>query len=274
MTTRRKKELTADTMTSPELAAHRRGGGILLLPVGCFEMHDRHVGLSCDTFLAEAACRVLAEEWDAVILPPIVFTYPGATTKWPGSCAIRPRETLDYIVAVVKGILRNGSQRLVLVGWHGPNGPIVQVALRQVFEETGELPILFMPNEGPFYRRIEEEFGRPHGEAAWYLASLEICGRADEFDPAVSKADEHPRDVPTFESFGKLARHGVSAPYVFVTPWSHVGWCSGLTQADAPRLAEIYREWILDNARGLPEDYEEFRKDMAAWMERAPWDEM
>ena len=50
----------ADTMTSPQMAAHRRDGGILLLPVGCFEMHDRHVGLSCDTF--RQTIRTILEE--------------------------------------------------------------------------------------------------------------------------------------------------------------------------------------------------------------------
>jgi len=274
MAEEREQKRTADTMTSPELAAHRRRNGILLLPLGCFEMHDVHVGLACDTFIAEAACRVLAEEWNAVILPAIHYTYPGATTKWPGSVGVRPREILDYVMAVVKAILRNGSKRLVLVSAHGPNTPIIQMALRQVFEETGELPIFFMPDEGPLYRQVEEEYGKPHGELAWYMASLYICGRHEEFDPAVSEADAHPRDVPAFESLGKLSRRGVSAPYVFATPWSHVGWHSGLTQDDAPRLAEIYRQCILDQARGLPEEYEQFRRDMAEAVKAAPWDEM
>lgn len=268
------RRVRADTMTSAEMAAHRRKNGILLLPVGCFEMHDLHVGMSCDTFWVEAACRVLAEEWDAVVLPPIHYTYPGATSRWPGSIAIRPREAMDYIAAVVKAVLRNGFKRLVLVNVHGPSQEIIEAALRQIFEETGETPIYFAPDDSGFRGQVEEEFGHPHGEAAYYLAALHICGRHGEFDPAVSEEEMHPRDVPAFESMGKLWRRGARGPYVFVTPWSHVGKYAGLTLEDAPRVAEMFREHLLKHARGLPEDYERFQCDMRRALQEAPWDEI
>jgi len=246
----------------------------VLLPVGCFEMHDMHVGMSCDTFWAEAACRVLAEEWDAVVLPPIHYTYPGATSRWPGSVAVRPREAMDYIVAVVKAILRNGFRRLVVVNVHGPSRELIEASLRQVFEETGEVPIHLTPDLDGFRRQVEETFGHPHGEAAFYLAALYICGRHGEFDPATSEEEMHPRDVPAFESMGRLWRHGARGPYVFVTPWSHVGRYPGLTLDDAPRLAEMFREHLLKQARGLPEEYEKFQNDMRRFLESAPWDEV
>lgn len=266
------RKLLADTMTSAEMAAHRRRDGILLLPVGCFEMHDMHVGMSCDTFWAEATCRVLAEEWGAVVLPPVHYTYPGATSRWPGTVAVRPGEVLDYITAVVKAVLRNGFKKLVVVNVHGPSHEIIEMALRQVFEETGEAPIKFTPDESAFRRQVEEEFGHPHGEAAFYLAALYICGRHGEFDPAVSEQDAHPRDVPAFESMGKLWRQGVAGPYVFVTPWSHVGRYPGLTLDDAPRLADLMRRELRKQARGLPENYERFQRDMRQALDDAPWD--
>jgi creatinine amidohydrolase/Fe(II)-dependent formamide hydrolase-like protein len=266
------KNMLADTMTSRQMAEHRRRDGILLLPVGCFEMHDMHVGLSCDTFSVEAVCRILAEEWDAVVLPPIHYTYPGATSRWPGSVAVRPREAMDYIAAVVKAILRNGFRKVVVVNVHGPSQEIIEAALRQVFEETGEAPIHFDMDYGAYMRRIEEEFGNPHGEAAFYLAALYICGRHGEFDPAVSEEEAHPRDVPAFESLGRLWRRGAAGPYVFVTPWSHVGQYAGLTLDDAPRAAEILRECLMEQARGLPGEYEQFQRDMRRALADAPWD--
>ncbi len=268
------KKVHADTMTSPEMAVHRRRDGIVLLPVGCFEMHGVQVGLACDTFMVEAACRVLAEEWDAVIMPPIHYTYPGATARWPGGVPVTPLETLGYVIAVVKAILRNGFKKLVLVSLHGPNSPMIQVALRNVFEETGELPILFFPNEGGLLRMVEKEYGAPHGEAALYLASLYLCGRHGEFDPACSEDEKEPRRVPAFESLGKLGRHGVSMPYCYISPWDHVGNYPGLTLEDAPRLAHLYREAILEQARGLPEDYERYQQDMRQAMKDAPWDQL
>lgn len=269
----RAKKILADTMTMVEMAEHRRRNGILLLPIGCFEMHDKHVGMSCDSFLVDAACRILAEEWDGVVLPPIHYTYPGATARWPGSIAVRPVEALDYVMAVVKAILRNGFKRLMLVSAHGPNTPMIHVVLRNVFEETGELPLLLMPPEGgPFYQQIEEEFGHPHGEAAWYLAALYICGRHGEFDPACPEEEMEPRRVPPLESMKPLSARGIAVPYVYVSPWDHVGRYPGLTLDDAPRLAEIYRKHLLKQVEGLPEAYEKFQQEMWQAIEESPWD--
>jgi creatinine amidohydrolase/Fe(II)-dependent formamide hydrolase-like protein len=267
------KKILADTMTTADMRALRERNGIVLLPVGCFEMHDLHVGMACDSFLVEAACRILAEEWDAVILPTIHYTYPGATARWPGSVAVRPVEALGYVMAVVKAILRNGFKRLIIVSAHGPNTPMIQVLLRNVFEETGELPLLLSPPEGgAFYRQIEEEFGHPHGEAAWYLASLYICGRHGDFDPACPEEEAQPRRVPSLPSMKGLAGKGASMPYVFVSPWDHVGRHPGLTLDDAPRLAEIYREHLLKQVERLPEAYEKVQQDVWKAVKDAPWD--
>ncbi|GAG06965.1 unnamed protein product, partial [marine sediment metagenome] len=84
------RKILADTMTSVEMAAHRRRNGIVLLPVGSFEMHGVHVGMSCDTFVTLAACRVLAEEWDAIVMPPIHYTFAGATAPFPGTVDVHP----------------------------------------------------------------------------------------------------------------------------------------------------------------------------------------
>ena len=236
-------------------------------------MHGVHAGISCDSFLAEAACRVLAEEWDAVILPMIHYTYPGATSRWPGSVSILPRETLDYVIAVTKAVLRNGFKRVVLVSLHGPNSLIIPLALRTVFEETGGIPISFSANYyETFCQRVEKEWGQLHGEAAVYLASLYICGRHGEFDPAAKPGDVG-RTFP-YESFRRLAEHGVSMPYYFQRPEDHVGTCPGLKLEDAPRLAELYREILREQARGLPEHYEEFQEYMRKMIESAPWENL
>jgi len=262
----------ADTMTSGQMAAHRRKNGIVLLPLGCFEMHGVHVGMSCDSFIAEAACRIVAPEWDAVILPTIHYTFPGATGPWPGSVAVSPEETFQYARAVVMALLKNGFKRVVLVNLHGPNGFVLQMVLRSIFEETGETPIVFAPRYGEFCRRVQEEFGQPHGEAACYLASLYICGRQGESDPSASEQQKLEGPGWPFPGFGDLRRHGASAALYFTEPNHHVGRYPGLTLDDAPRLAEIWADVTLESARGLPEDYERFQADMQRALQDAPWD--
>lgn len=267
-----KKIATADTMNTRELAAHQRKGGIVLLPLGCVEMHGVHAPVSCDSFLAEAACRILAEEWDAVILPTIHYCYPGATTPWPGTISITPRETMDYIVAVMKAIFRNGFKRLVLVSLHGPNNSMIEIAMRSVFEETGELPIFFAPRYYKFSKQLEELYGQNHDEAAHLLAAMYICGRHGEFDPSASKAETLEGPAYPFPELGKLRQRDVIFPFWMTKPNQHVGRYPGLTLADAPKLAELYRKYILETAVGLPAEYESYQKKMRNAMKAAPWE--
>ena len=266
------RKIMADTMTSGELAAHRARNGIVLLPIGCFEMHGVHVGMSCDTFIAEAACRILAEGLGAVVFPPIHYTFPGATGPWPGTVSLTPEEAAAYIKAVTKAILRNGFKRVALVNVHGPGAWYIQFVLRQIFEETGELPILLRPGWGDFHKWVREEFEYSHGEAAAYLAALHIFGRHGEFDPATTE-DQMLRGGPPFGSYSDLAQHGVLMPYRYVRPEQHVSRYPGLTLEDAERCAKVLRESILKAAEGLPEDYERFQADMKAALAEAPWDD-
>ena len=121
-------------------------------------------------------------------------------------------------------------------------------------------------------RTLEEEFGQPHGEAAMLLASLYMVGRHGEFDPSATKTQKLEGPRYPFPSAWTLRKHGVTLPYYFVKPNNHVGRYPGLTLDDAPRLAEIYRDVILETARGLPEHYDRYQKDMWKAMEEAPWD--
>jgi hypothetical protein len=273
-----KKRIFADVMSATEMAAHRRRDGIVLLPLGCFEMHGVHASMDCDTFLVEAACRVLAEEWNAIIMPPLHYTYPGATTPWPGTVSISPRETLDHVIAVTRAILKNGFKKVILVNLHGPSVHVVTLALRSVFEETGQIPIAFAPRYDEFCDQVRQQWGQNHSEAAVLLASLYICGRHGEFDPAATKAQtlEGPK-FPFSNSRGstwKLIKHGVDLPFYFTEPNDHVGRYPGLKLEDAPKLAAMYRKIILDKARGVPEDYDQFQKAMWKAMKAAPWRDM
>jgi len=267
------RKIMADTMTTVELAAHRRRNGIVLLPVGCHEMHGTQIPVGCDTFEADAACRVLAPEWDAVVLPPIAFTFGGATGPWPGTVSLHPRETMDYVSAVVRAILRNGFKRVVLVSIHGPSSAYLAMVLRGVFEETGELPIQFYPRWEEFGRLVKEEFGDPHVCTSSVLAALYIMGRHGEFDPT-STGDETVERTRPLDSLTALGKHGVHAPYRYLRPEDHVGRRPGLTMDDAPRLAELFRQAILTNAAGLPEHYERYQRDMWQAIEEAPWDKI
>jgi creatinine amidohydrolase/Fe(II)-dependent formamide hydrolase-like protein len=258
-------------MNTREIAALQRRGAIALLPVGCFEMHGVQAALGCDTLIAEAACRVLAEVWDAVIFPPVHYTYPGASTPWPGTVAILPRETFDYVVAVLGAIMKNGFKKVVLVNFHFPNEHVIQLAMRQVFETTGEIPLNYQLNYLDFYQAVKKATGADHGESAMLLAALQLLGRQGDFDPASTAAEKLDGPEPPFPVCDELRRRQASAPCYFTKPNQHVGRYPGLTLADAPKMAKLFREMILSTALGLPEAYDQLQKEMRQAIKDAPW---
>lgn len=264
----------ADVMNTCEMAAHRRAGRIVLLPLGCFEMHGVQAAMSTDTFIAEATCRILAPEWDAIIYPPVHYCYPGASTPWPGTVSVRPRETIDYLVGVIRAINANGFHKVILVNLHYPNLAIIEVALREIFEATGEIAILYTPGYERLCAAVEKELGAPHGEAALLLASMYLCGRHGEFDPAATPAETLEGPRYPFPCGGKLRRCGVTFPYHFVKPNNHVGRYPGLTLEDAPRIAEMYRRIVLESASDVPALYDELLKETARARKSAPWSQL
>jgi hypothetical protein len=268
------KKYYADVKNSVEMAAHRRKNGILILPVGCFEMHGPHACMSCDTFLAEAIACVLAETWDALILPPIHYAYPGATALFPGTIDISPEATRDYIKAVVMAILQNGFNKVVIVSLHGPNFPMLEHVLRSIFRETHQTPISYAPNYGECLKRIEAKWGQPHGEAMLMLGSLHILGHHGQWDPQCQGDTQLTGPADPFESAAKLRGNGVSFPFLFVEPNNHVGRYPGLKLDDAPAAAAILREVILATAQGLPANYETFQQDMRRALTEKPWEKL
>ena len=106
------------------------------------------------------------------------------------------------------------------------------------------------------------------------LASLYMCGRHGDFDPAATRAETLEGPAYPFKSCGKLRRHGASFPYWFTQANNHVGRYPGLTLDDAPKLAAMYSKLILDAARGLPQDYAQFQKDMRQAVKAAPWNKV
>ena len=260
----------ADTMSTLEMAEHRRRNGIVLLPIGCTEMHGKYLGNSCDSFEAEAASRVLAQEWGAVVLPTIHYTYAGATTPWAGTVSVLPVDAINYIVAVLESVLRSGFKRVVLVSIHGPNTFLLPVVLRTVFEKTGEIPVFLSPDYAEFYRRVKERWPEFEGGIPAYMAVLHICGRHGEFDP-VPRPGDVKRTYP-MESLRKLGSHKVTVPYLFARPEDHVGMGPGIKMEDGPELAKIFREVLVEQGKGFPEDYAEFQSDMKKLMKQAPWE--
>jgi hypothetical protein len=258
-------DVRMELMSSRQAQAYLRKNDLVILPVGCFEMHGPLVPLGCDSFLDWAMGLLLAREWKCPCLPPIYYTFPGASGPWPGTVDISNRATIDYVQAVVLSLLKGGFKRVVVVGSHGPLASMMQCVLRDVFQATGHAILHVQPYDKVMKKM--QEAGVAFGEPGLVLAALKLLGLDGAFDPA-AKVDR-PLEFP-LPSIGPLRRCGASMPWIFSKDFQNTGIDSKLKASHADQICEAMAAAARE-MKDLPKHFTRYLRETAALYKNKPW---
>jgi creatinine amidohydrolase/Fe(II)-dependent formamide hydrolase-like protein len=258
-------DVRMELMSSRQVQDYLGRNDMVVLPVGCFEMHGPLVPLGCDSFLDWAMGLLLAREWKCPCLPPIYYTFPGASGPWPGTVDISNRATIDYVMAVVLALIKGGFQRVVVVGSHGPLASMMQIVLRDVFQATGHAVLHVQPYDKVMNKM--EEAGVAFGEPGNVLASLKILGLEGAFDPA-SKVDR-PLEFPV-PSIKGLRTCSAAMPWIFSKDYQHTGINSKLKAEHADKIIQAM-EAAAAEMKDLPKHFAQFNREMTALYKAKPW---
>jgi creatinine amidohydrolase/Fe(II)-dependent formamide hydrolase-like protein len=257
-----------DLMSSKGVAEYLKTNDMVILPVGCMEMHGPMIPLSCDSACAWASSLLLADVWGCLCLPPLNYSFPGATGPWPGSVDISPQATVAFLKEIVTSLLKGGFRRVVMYGTHAPLAGMFQMVIRSIYQETREIVVgmtngVLMPDD-----LMMEEFGHRWREDILVLASLKILGLHGSYDPAtdVEKAQTHP-----FETLTALGKQGAAVPWVFNADHQHTGIHSDLTLDDADRAIEVMKKAAARKA-DLPATFAKYQEQMREMMANPPWE--
>jgi len=267
------RDIRMDLMSSKEVAQYLKKKQAVLLPVGCFEMHGPRVPLACDSFIDWAGALLLGERWRIPVMPPIYYTFPGASGPWPGTVDISPEITIAYVKEIVKALLKNGFRQVMLCGSHGPLAAILKSVTASIFQETGEVVIhicpwnLLLPQE-----EVEKEFGPGidrYLENLFVLGALKILGLHGAFDPKTRK--RKPIEFP-LPAIRKLAPHAGSGcvPWLFVADHQHTGLYDRVSIEDADRIVAMMRK-AADSLPDLPGFFAEYQTQVASALKKKPW---
>jgi creatinine amidohydrolase len=130
------------SLTNPEIEQYLKRNDVIFIPVGTVESMGAFP-TDLEYTMAEAYAVKMAEEADGLILPHVIFFYPGVTVTGRGSIYI-PQETgLQYLKAIARSLLRQGFRRQIYISAHGPSNQYVSALVRDFFEETHD-PILYI----------------------------------------------------------------------------------------------------------------------------------
>jgi hypothetical protein len=254
-----------DLWSSRDAQKYLKKNDLIILPVGCFEMHGPDIPLGCDTFIDYSMSLLLAREWKCPCLPPVYYTYPGASGPWPGTVDIPARVTQEYITAIIYALLKNGFKRVALVGSHGPLKNMLGSVTGDIFQATG-IAVVHVTPYYPIMEKIKEA-KLPFGEDGVVLGALEILGLRGAYDPA-SKMDR-PIEFPN-RNIGPLRKCSANAPWLFAHDYQHTGIRRKLTLGHAQQLAKIL-EQAARGMKDLPKHFRNYQHDTQELFRKRPW---
>lgn len=259
------RDVRYDMKTSKEVAEYLQHNDLVILPVGCMEMHGPICPLGCDLFLDDAAALLLARRWKCLALRTIPYVDPGASGPWPGTIDVPPIESINYILAVTRAVIKAGFKRVVLSGMHGPLDGMFRQVASTIFKES-RVVVAHISCFGPISKEIEKEFGSS-SEDAVLLGALHILGLDGLVDPTtvVDKPCVFPSPV-----IGPLRQCGMTVPWVFQDDSQHTGIRSDLKPGDGARSAACIRRAI-DAMGEAPELYARYQAEIGSLLGDPPW---
>jgi hypothetical protein len=244
----------AEFMSARDMAERMTSDPVAILPCGAFEMHGPHGLLGTDAFEAHAQAVMIARRWNAVVFPPIAYTFGGATERYPGTVSPSHFETARYVKAVVRGISEAGFRRVCIMWVHAPGSSMRDLVVKDLFAEEGLVVFTASPRLAPG-RGSENPLGYGWGEDIWTLASVKILGH-----PGVFVVDE-PEDVGVrklpFHTMVEMSRLHASSHWYMGLPTHHLRVRSCVKSGDDDKVIPLMREAAgrLDGVPGLMDEY-------------------
>ena len=227
----------AEFMTAREMAERMKDDPVAILPCGAFEMHGPHGLLGTDTFEAHGNAVVTAKRWNAIVFPPIAYTYAGATERYPGTVSVSHYEVADYVKAVASSLLKAGFRRVCIMWVHAPGRSTEELVVQDLLHEEGKVVFTCHPW---LLRGLVEKLGYGGGEDIWTLSGLKILGH-----PGVFVVDE-PEDVGVrklpFHTMVEFSAMSSSTAWYMGLPTHHLRVRRCVKSGDEDKVIPIMRE--------------------------------
>jgi creatinine amidohydrolase/Fe(II)-dependent formamide hydrolase-like protein len=144
-----------------QVEENRRKNDVVFIPVGCTELHGRHLPSASDTLyvsqIVEGVRRYTAKRGAPVnlALPPLMYgTHPYHHVGMPGTVIVRENVTRELLIDVMLGLWNDGFRKQVIVNNHGQLWMLESVIHQ--FQMRYQLPGIFRVID--WHRAVREFF--------------------------------------------------------------------------------------------------------------------
>tara|TARA_B100001093_G_scaffold165097_1_gene157545 strand:+ start:1647 stop:2441 length:795 start_codon:yes stop_codon:yes gene_type:complete len=104
---------------------------VVLLPLGAFEQHGKHLPLKVDEFMVnniakEAVRKSNQKKTNAVVTPVIWSGFSPHHMDFPGTISVQDETLTNLIIDIVESLVKNKLERILILNGHGGNIAILK----------------------------------------------------------------------------------------------------------------------------------------------------
>jgi len=164
-----------ETLTWVEADEWFKRDAVMMVPIGAASKeHGHHLPLCTDYLLARGICDGVLERLPVLSAPVVSFGYYPAFRHYPGSQHLSPDTFTALLGDVIGGFIAQGLTRILVVNTGISTEPLVNVVLRELYEDTGV--------------RVAAAHISKLGHGADHLMEQELGGHGDEHETSLIQA--------------------------------------------------------------------------------------
>jgi len=170
-----------DELTSTEFAAIVKGNPLVILPIGATEEHGSHLPLGTDSMQCEEVVSRVADEFGALVLPPVRYGECRTTRNFPGTLSLRSETVQSLVVDIVGELARNGVRRVLVLSGHAGSGHMaaIRLGVQNVVRDHPDLKAMVLSDYDIAYDLAGKEFPKDDGHAGQIETSRMLGIRPD-----------------------------------------------------------------------------------------------
>jgi len=119
---------------------------IIILPVGSLEQHGPHLPLNVDVVIPTSLAKMVSEELDAMVLPPIAYGYKsqGGGQLFPGTTSLDGTTLINLTLDILRETYRHGGRKFLLLNGHYENVAFLTEAVELLVREVDDARVVIL----------------------------------------------------------------------------------------------------------------------------------
>jgi len=182
---------------------------IIILPVGSLEQHGPHLPLSVDVVIPTSLAKMVCEELDAMVLPPIAYGYKaqGGGQLFPGTTSLDGSTLINLTLDILRETYRHGGRRFLVLNGHYENVAFATEAVQLFLRDADDTRVVILSWWDQVSDEMVDELFAEAGFPGWDVEHAAITETAlmQYFAPELVREDKIIDDqserMPTYSIF-------------------------------------------------------------------------